>query len=120
MQEAVGVGVCIILGLIIAVAVIAVVQDAARREESRNATTGGLAPLAVLADIAEEVHRHGKREHVLPWAISPASSPVRAHADSHKRTTLEELSERIHVIEARLDRMTVELKVRTRPFAALQ
>jgi len=55
--------------------------------------------------MAEETHRHSPPDlNTLPW--SPASPLVRVEDDSPKAIpTLDELSERLGVVEARLDQI---------------
>jgi hypothetical protein len=112
MYEAVGIGVYLVLGLVILVAILAVF---------RNGEREGLTPLTTLLNIAEEAHRHPDKRaqpwaspsaHALPWVIPPA--PVGAYAKNQKATpTLGEISERLDVIEARLNLIAIELKEKT-------
>jgi hypothetical protein len=101
MSGIVGVGVYLLLGLVIAVGIIAVFH----KEPTNKSRLGSSAPLAALAVIAEEAHRHSPPDlNPLPW--TPASPLVPVGDDSLKAIpTLAELSERLDVLEARLDQI---------------
>jgi hypothetical protein len=101
MSWIVGVGVYLLLGLVIAVGIIAVFH----KEPTSKSRLGSSAPLAALAVIAEEAHRHSPPDlNPLPW--TPASPLVPVGDDSPKAIpTVVELSERLDGLEARLDQI---------------
>ena len=104
MDGIIGVGVHLLLGVAIVVGIIAAFQKRSVAEPISQGRSGSLAPLAALA-MAEETHRHSPLDlNTLPW--SPASPLVRVEDDSPKAIpTLDELSERLGVVEARLDQI---------------
>lgn len=109
MSEVIGVGVYLLLGLVIAVGIIAIFRNGAA---VKTPASRSLAPLVALAAIAEDAQRHNRRDqHALPWAIPPALVPMEGQTESDIATpTLQELSQRLDVMESRLHRITVELK----------
>ena len=105
MSGIVGVGVYLSLGFVIAVGIIAVFHKGLLEEPTSKSRLGSSAPLAALAVIAEEAHRHSPPAlNSLPW--TPASPLVPVGDESPKAIpTLVELSERLDVLEARLDQI---------------
>ena len=99
MYEMIAVGVYLLLAVAIAVGIIALFQKRSVEEPISQGHSGRLAPLAALAAIAEEAHRHSRPDlSALPW--TPASALAPGEDDG---LTLTKLSERLHVVEARLD-----------------
>ena len=105
MDAIIGVGIYLMLGLAIAVAIIAVFRYAPADVKSGDTISYSRAPLAALVDIAEEAQRDRRDQHVLPWEI-PTAALAPDH-DSHKAApTLEQISQRLDVLESRLRRIT--------------
>ena len=105
MDEIIAVGVYLLLGVTIAVAIVAIFQKRSVEEPISQGHSGSSAHLSALAAIAEEAHRHSPPDlSALPW--TPASSLVPVGDDSPKAIpNLVELSKRLDALEARLDRI---------------
>jgi hypothetical protein len=105
MYEIIAVGVYLLLGVTIAVGIAAVFQKRSVEEPISHGHSANLGPLAALATIAEEAHRHSPPDlNPLPWTPPSSLGPV---GDNSPKAipTLVELSERLGVLEARLDQI---------------
>jgi len=91
-----------LLGVTIAVGITAVFQKRPVAAPISHGHSASLGPLATLATIAEEANRQSPPDlHPLPW--TPAAALVPVGDEGPKAITLTELSERLDVVEARLD-----------------
>ena len=110
MNETIGAAVYFVLALAIALGVRAAFSKAGPKKKMNRVTAHTRSPLAALAEIAEEAQRQNpsaEHEHALPWVIPTALAPVGTYIENKKAaTTVEEISERLEVIESRLDRIT--------------
>jgi len=106
MAEIIAVGVYLLLGVTIAVGIVAMFQKRPVVEPISRGHSDSLRPLATLATIAEEANRHSRPDlSTLPWR--PGSPLVPAEGNSPKAIpTLDELSERLAVLEVRVDEIS--------------
>jgi hypothetical protein len=111
-NELIGAAVYLVLALAVAVGARAVFTTARPKKMLNSVTARTQSPLAVLAEIVEEAEAQrqnssSEHEHALPWVIPTDSAPVAAYMENKKApTTIEEIAERLVVVESRLDRIT--------------
>src|SRR5215203_3776824 len=103
MSGIVGVGMYLLLGLVIVVAIISVSQSSLEERRSSQGHPTDLAPLTALAAIAEEAQRHSAPDlSALPWAPASPLAPL-GESCPQAPPTLLELSKRVERLEAQLE-----------------
>lgn len=122
MTALMGAAMYLVLGLAVVVGVFAAFQSPSLKQAPDNAATpthlslSALGSLSALAEIAEQ--SLGQQGHALPWVIPPSLAPPNAEIEAKKLSTVEEISERLGLLETQIDRIAYELKGKTRsPFA---
>jgi hypothetical protein len=107
MNGTVGVGVYLLLGFVITVALFALFQRRVVEGPMSQTSAKSLAHLTALAAIAEEAHRLAPADPeagaALPW--TPASPLVPMGDDSEAIPGIVELSARLAIVEARLNKI---------------
>jgi hypothetical protein len=108
MNEIIGVAVYLLLAMIVAVGIRAVSKAGAGKKPNSVTPSAGLRVVA-RAKIAKEAQPRKpnvKHEHALPWVIPTAMAPAAPTIEKKKApTTVEAISRRLDVVEARLGRI---------------
>src|SRR6478672_10542490 len=107
-NEIMGAAVYLVLGLSVAVGLIAVFKRPSSKRKPNSApiiiTTS--APLTCPEMAAKSQRDSLTKKHALPWAIPPAFTPEETNGKSQKAAiTLEEIARRLDAIEALLNRI---------------
>ena len=109
MNEIIGVTVYLVLALVVAVGIRAAKAGSGKKPNSVIAPTRP--HVAAHAKIAKETQSRkpsATYEHALPWVIPTATAPAAPYIETKKApTTVEAISRRLDVVEARLGRIAV-------------
>jgi hypothetical protein len=108
MNEIIGVAVYVLLALVIAVGIRAVSKSRAGKQPNGSLplTRPHVVARARIVKGAQSLNPNAKHEHALPWVIPTATAPAAPHTEKKKApTSVEAISRRLDVVEARLGRI---------------
>jgi hypothetical protein len=108
MNEAIGAAVYLVLALAVVAGIRAAFWNAEPEKKLKKVTAPVRLPRAAPAGNARKVQRpspHVQQGHALPWVIPTALAPAESHFNNKKPATVKTISERLEIVELRLDRI---------------